>query len=167
MLLEQELNLISTTFKTISQPHTLSKGFKSLRLKQFSKLRAIILKKYRDRCFNIFITFMQKLGDSKTKNNNDLGLNKDESDLQLLAISTIADIYAAKNENRLFVKQALKTINEGEYDQVCKNLWHGKIFSGKNKAPISAVHNACPKRNRKLGTRISLELLLETDKKTK
>lgn len=146
------------------------KDLSLLRLKQFSKIARYYPEKNTeiDVFFNIFITFMQKLGDSKTKNNNDLGLNKDESDLQLLAISTIADIMPLKNENRLFVKQALKTINEGRIRPGLQELMARQNLLGKKITSTDIAWSITPALNAtgRLGTpEISLDLLLETEQK--
>jgi len=146
------------------------KDLSLLRLKQFSKIARYYPEKNTeiDVFFNIFITFMQKLGDSKTKNNNDLGLNKDESDLQLLAISTIADIMPLKNENRLFVKQALKTINEGRIRPGLQELMARQNLLGKKITSTDIAWSITPALNAtgRLGSpEISLELLLETEQK--
>ena len=146
------------------------KDLSLLRLKQFSKIARYHPEKNTeiDVFFNIFITFMQKLGDSKTKNNNDLGLNKDESDLQLLAISTIADIMPLKNENRLFVKQALKTINEGRIRPGLQELMARQNLLGKKITSTDIAWSITPALNAtgRLGSpEISLELLLETEQK--
>jgi single-stranded-DNA-specific exonuclease len=86
-----------------------SSGLSLLKLKEISRIA-----KYQETpvteldCFyNLFVTFMQKqlsLAFPQT-------VKQDAYDLQLVALSTLSDIMPLKNENRIFVKQGLKSIN--------------------------------------------------------
>ena len=60
-----------------------------------------------DGFFNIFITYIQQ---AIFKNNNE----RNNFDLQLVAIAAIADIMPLKNENRILIKQGLESINSGK-----------------------------------------------------
>ena len=60
-----------------------------------------------DGFFNIFITYIQQ---AIFKNNNE----RNNFDLQLVAIAAIADIMPLKNENRILIKQGLDSINSGK-----------------------------------------------------
>lgn len=60
--------------------------------------------------YNIFVTFAQKIEAVNFPNHQKEALN----DLQLVGIAALADIMPMKNENRIFVKNAIKAINEGK-----------------------------------------------------
>lgn len=80
-------------------------------VKKFSKLA-----KYGDHeateiggLYNIFVSYVNQ---SQKKESPDL-VQREERDLQLVALAAIADIMPLKNENRLFVSKALESINSG------------------------------------------------------
>ena len=57
--------------------------------------------------YNIFVTYVQQL----LKTEQPGFAAQEEKDLQLVALAALADIMPLQNENRLFVKQALQSIN--------------------------------------------------------
>lgn len=59
--------------------------------------------------YNIFVTWVQK---SLAKDFPSFA-KAEEKDLQLVALAALADIMPMKNENRIFVKNGLKSINSG------------------------------------------------------
>lgn len=143
------------------------KDLSLLRLKQFSKLARYYpdTNSEIDVFFNIFITFLQKVNQSQIQ--TEAGeLSKEEKDLQLLAISTIADVMPLKNENRIFIKQALKTMNEGKIRSGLKELMARQNLLGKRLTATEIAWSITPALNAtgRLGSpEISLELLLEKD----
>ena len=87
-------------------------GMSLLRLKEVSRTA-----KYLDEpmseldCFcNLFFTFMQKHAAQTFPDS----VEKDELDLQLVMLAALADIMPMKNENRLFVRHGLKSLNAGK-----------------------------------------------------
>jgi single-stranded-DNA-specific exonuclease len=60
--------------------------------------------------FNIFVTFVNKTLAVKYPEDK----KQEEKDLQLVALAALADIMPMKDENRIFLKQGLKSINEGK-----------------------------------------------------
>ncbi len=59
--------------------------------------------------YNIFVTYAQM----ELKRNTPSLKAQEERDLQLVALAAIADIMPLRNENRIFVRNALTSINEG------------------------------------------------------
>ncbi len=103
-----------------------------LRLKTMSKIA-----KYSDTpsdeldaFFNLFVTFASK----QNANKNDA--ENDALDLQLVALSTLADIMPLKKENRILVRQGLMAINSGKIRQGLHELLQRLEILGK---PISAT----------------------------
>jgi single-stranded-DNA-specific exonuclease len=60
--------------------------------------------------FNLFVTFIQKQIAAKFPQS----VQGEAQDIQLVMLAALADIMPMKNENRIFVKQGLKNINEGK-----------------------------------------------------
>lgn len=109
--------------------------------------------------FNIFVTFAHKKNMTAHKNlENDV-----ENDLQLVAIAALADVMPMKNENRIFVKSALKTMNEGKIrtgiaELFAKNSLVGaKITSGDISWKITPILNAAGRMGK---ANLALELLI-------
>ncbi len=103
-----------------------------LRLKAMSKIA-----KYSERpsdeldaFFNLFVTFASK----QNANKNDA--EQDALDLQLVALSTLADIMPLRNENRILVRQGLTAINSGKIRAGLQELFQRLELLGK---PISAT----------------------------
>lgn len=59
-----------------------------------------------DSLFNLFVTYVNTLSSSKNKNLEEMK----NHDIQLVGIAALADIMPMKNENRLFVNSALKSM---------------------------------------------------------
>lgn len=60
--------------------------------------------------YNVFVTYLNKKVEQGFPSMKDA----DERDLQLVMLSTLSDIMPLKNENRIFVKRALASINKGK-----------------------------------------------------
>ncbi len=83
-----------------------------------------------DAFFNLFVTFASK------QNANKKDAEQDSLDLQLVALSTLADIMPLKNENRILVKQGLAAINSGKLRQGLQELFQRLDLLAK---PITAT----------------------------
>lgn len=92
-------------------------NFSLLRLKSLSKIGKYdeTASTELDAFFNIFITYIQQ---NSYKSNSE----KNDFDLQLVAIAALADIMPLRNENRIFVKQGLDSINKGKIRNGLKEL---------------------------------------------
>ncbi len=81
--------------------------------------------------YNIFVTYAQM----ELKRNIPSLKTQEEKDLQLVALAAIADIMPLRNENRIFVRNALNSINEGRIRpglaeiMACQELLGRKIQS--------------------------------------
>ncbi len=81
--------------------------------------------------YNIFVTYAQM--DLKRKL-PELGA-QEEKDMQLVALAAVADIMPLRNENRIFIKNALTSINEGRIRpglleiMACQDLLGKKVTS--------------------------------------
>ncbi len=83
-----------------------------------------------DAFFNLFITFASK------QNANKKDAEQDIMDLQLVTLSTLADIMPLKKENRIFVKQGIESIKNGTIRKGLSELLNKLDLIGK---PISAT----------------------------
>jgi single-stranded-DNA-specific exonuclease len=77
--------------------------------------------------YNIFVTYVQQ----NLKKEFPQDAQKEDDDLQLVALAALADIMPMKNENRLFVKHALKSINGGKIRGGLKELFCALNFLGR------------------------------------
>ena len=68
--------------------------------------------------YNIFVTYVQKT----IKNEFPEFSEQEEKDLQLVSLAALADIMPMKNENRIFVKKGLESINSGKVRSGLLNL---------------------------------------------
>lgn len=77
--------------------------------------------------YNIFVTWVQK---SLAKDFPSFA-QAEEKDLQLVALAALADIMPMKNENRIFVKNGLKSINSGRIRLGLRELMAELNLTGK------------------------------------
>lgn len=77
--------------------------------------------------YNIFVTWVQK---SLAKDFPSFA-QAEEKDLQLVALAALADIMPMKNENRIFVKNGLKSINSGRIRPGLRELMAELNLTGK------------------------------------
>ena len=77
--------------------------------------------------YNIFVTWVQK---SLAKDFPSFA-KAEEKDLQLVALAALADIMPMKNENRIFVKKGLKSINSGRIRPGLRELMAELNLTGK------------------------------------
>lgn len=77
--------------------------------------------------YNIFVTWVQK---SLAKDFPSFA-QAQEKDLQLVALAALADIMPMKNENRIFVKNGLKSINSGRIRPGLRELMAELNLTGK------------------------------------
>lgn len=77
--------------------------------------------------YNIFVTWVQK---SLAKDYPSFA-QAEEKDLQLVALAALADIMPMKNENRIFVKNGLKSINSGRIRPGLRELMAELNLTGK------------------------------------
>lgn len=78
--------------------------------------------------YNIFVTWVQK---SLAKDFPSFA-QAEEKDLQLVALAALADIMPMKNENRIFVKNGLKSINSGRIRPGLRELMAELNLTGKH-----------------------------------
>ena len=77
--------------------------------------------------YNIFVTWVQK---SLAKDFPSFA-KAEEKDLQLVALAALADIMPMKNENRIFIKNGLKSINSGRIRPGLRELMAELNLTGK------------------------------------
>lgn len=99
------------------------------RIKEMSKIA-----KYGDHApteiggfYNIFVTYVQQ----DLKKNFPSDSEKEKHDLQLVALAALADIMPMKNENRLFVRNGINSINENNVRPGLKELMSSLGILGK------------------------------------
>lgn len=133
-----------------------------LRLKDLSKIA-----KYQegpasemDGFLNIFVTYVQKVISTKEKQQQEI------FDLQLVMLAALADIMPLKNENRIFLRQGLDSINKGIVRSGLKELLARQNLLGKRIGSSDLSWNIVPLLNAtgRLGKpEIAMELLAEKD----
>ena len=77
--------------------------------------------------YNIYVTWVQK---SLRRKNPELE-KLEERDLQLVSLAALADIMPMRNENRLFVKKGLESINKGNIREGLHELMAKLSLTGK------------------------------------
>lgn len=115
-----------------------------------------------DGFYNIFVTFAE-ISDAKIfpKHNADA-----EQDLQLVGIAALADIMPMQNENRIFVKNALSSINSRKTRKGLAELIARMELSGKTITSTDLSWKIIPALNaagRMGSANVSLELLISDD----
>ena len=112
--------------------------------------------------FNIFVTFMNESlkrqfpGDEKAN----------ERDLQLVALAALADIMPLKNENRIFIRHGVASMNRGNAREGLRELLSLQNLLGKRITASDLSWNVNPALNAtgRLGKpEIGLELFLEKE----
>ena len=82
--------------------------------------------------YNIYVTYVQQSLKAKVPETEKL----EERDLQLVALAALADIMPMKNENRLFVKKGLKSINEGRIREGLREIMTKLGLTGKRVSSV-------------------------------
>ncbi|MBQ3838192.1 MAG: single-stranded-DNA-specific exonuclease RecJ [Treponema sp.] len=100
--------------------------------------------------YNIFVTYLNK----KIERGFPSAKAADERDLQLVMLSTLSDIMPLKNENRIFVKLALDSINKGKARAGLVELLSRQGLLGKRLCAKDLSWNVIPALNAagRLGT---------------
>ncbi len=93
--------------------------------------------------FNIFVTFMNKVYYNQFKSH----ALAEEMDLQLVGLAALADIMPLRNENRIFLKHALTSINSGRCRDGLKELLSALNLLGKRISSGELSWNVCPVLN--------------------
>lgn len=104
-------------FNMIDMRQEAAKLYPSLKNMPLSKVKSLSkIAKYGDHepteiggFYNIFVTYVQQ----SLKKEFPLDDKKEQQDLQLVALAALADVMPMKNENRLFVRKALQSLNAG------------------------------------------------------
>ncbi|MDR3284226.1 MAG: single-stranded-DNA-specific exonuclease RecJ [Treponema sp.] len=141
-------------------------GMSLLKLKDMSRLA-----RYRDEpateiegFFNLFVTFAHK----KTEQAFPDAAKREQHDLQLTALAALADIMPLQNENRLFVRQGLASINSGNVRPGLLELLARQDLLGKRLTSKDLSWSVIPVLNAagRLGQpELALKLFLESDAK--
>ncbi len=93
--------------------------------------------------FNIFVTFMTKSYYTTFKNIEGL----EERDLQLVALAALADIMPLKNENRIFLKHGIASLNAGHAREGLVELLSRQQLLGKRISSTDLSWNIVPVLN--------------------
>lgn len=146
----------------------ITKTFPSLKNKTLSQLKNISkIAKYTSRelsevegLSNLFVTYIQKTYESKTK-------SASEKDLQLVSLAALADVMPLKNENRIFIKEGIKSMNssfcEGLSELFAKLNLFGKPVNAQTLSwKINPAINACGRVGESY---IAVKLFTEEDPK--
>lgn len=154
-------------FEMLDMQQETEKAIPSLKGKSLSEIKKLSkLAKYSDSqvsetdgFYNIFVTFAE-LADAKhfPKHSTDAA-----EDLQLVGIAALADIMPMKNENRIFVKNALSAINSGKTRKGLAELIARMELAGKKITSTDLSWKIIPALNAagRMGqSNISLELLI-------
>lgn len=157
-------------FEMLDMQQETEKAIPSLKGKSLSEIKKLSkLAKYSDSqvsetdgFYNIFVTFAE-LADAKhfPKHSADAA-----EDLQLVGIAALADIMPMKNENRIFVKNALSAINSGKIRKGLAELIARMELAGKKITSTDLSWKIIPALNAagRMGqSNISLELLISED----
>ena len=112
--------------------------------------------------FNIFVTFMNAQMARQFPQNE----KANERDLQLVALAALADIMPLKNENRIFIRHGIASMNKGNAREGLRELLSMQGLLGKriNATDLSWNINPALNATGRLGQpEIGLELFLEKD----
>ena len=112
--------------------------------------------------YNIFVTFMNAQLARQFPQNE----KANERDLQLVALAALADIMPLKNENRIFIRHGVASMNKGNAREGLKELLSMQNLLGKRITATDLSWNINPALNAtgRLGQpEIGLELFLEKD----
>lgn len=117
-----------------------------------------------DALFNIFVTYLER----KIAATFPSHISYDECDLQLVMLSALSDIMPLKNENRIFARRGLASLNSGKARQGLAQILARQGLLGKTITSTDLAWNVTPILNAsgRLGMpEISLQLFLEKDAK--
>lgn len=112
--------------------------------------------------YNIFVTYVQQ----QLKKEHPQFTSDEEKDLQLVTLAAIADIMPMQNENRLFVKKGLESINSGNIRKGLAELMSELNMFGKKLTTTDLSWDIVPNLNAagRLGhAEIAVELFLSKD----
>jgi len=112
--------------------------------------------------FNIFVTFVN----SQISKQFPSYAKANERDLQLVALAALADIMPLKNENRIFIRHGIASMNKGNAREGLRELLSMQGLLGKriNATDLSWNINPALNATGRLGhPEIGLELFLEKD----
>ena len=110
--------------------------------------------------YNVFVTFMNTQIARQFPANSEAN----ERDLQLVALAALADIMPLKNENRIFIRHGIASMNKGKAREGLKELLAAQGLLGKRLTATDLSWNINPALNAtgRLGQpEIGLELFLE------
>lgn len=117
-----------------------------------------------DALFNIFVTYLERKIAAAFPSH----ISCDECDLQLVMLSALSDIMPLKNENRIFARRGLASLNSGKARQGLAQILARQGLLGKTITSTDLAWNVTPILNAsgRLGMpEISLQLFLEKDAK--
>lgn len=115
-----------------------------------------------DALFNIFVTYLEK----KISANFPAHIACDESDLQLVTLSALSDIMPLKNENRIFARRGLSSLNCGKARQGLAQILARQKLLNQTITSSDLAWSVIPILNAsgRLGMpEVSLQLFLEND----
>lgn len=115
-----------------------------------------------DGFFNIFVTWAEKCFEKEFPQTEKI----EDGELQLVALAALADIMPLKNENRILVRQGIKSLNEGNAVPGLKELLSKLDLLGKTLTSSKLSWNVVPVLNAtgRLGSpELAVKLLLEKD----
>ena len=110
--------------------------------------------------YNIFVTFVNAVLDRQFPENK----KANERDLQLVALAALADIMPLKNENRIFIRNGIASLNRGNAREGLRELLSMQSLLGRriNATDLSWNINPALNATGRLGhPEIGLELFLE------
>lgn len=138
-------------------------GLSLLRIKEMSKIARYAEEPPEEieGFYNIFVSFVRASQKMFTQ--------RDRENLQLVAISTIADMMPLRNENRILVKLGLESINLKPRNGLCELLSHQKLLGRKVSTTdiawqVSPILNAAG-RMEQAGLAVQMLLEKEVDKR--
>ena len=105
-------------FNVYGMDEEISKLFPSLKNASLDKIKKLSkIAKYGDHepteiggFYNIFVTYVQQ----SLKKENPSFVEKEEKELQLVALAAVADIMPLTDENRIFIRKGLESMNRGK-----------------------------------------------------
>ncbi len=112
--------------------------------------------------FNIFVTFMEKQLEKQFPSHKEA----EERDLQLVALAALADIMPLKDENRIFLRYGIKSMERGNAREGVLELLSKQNLLGKRISSVDLSWNIVPVLNAagRLGKpELAVELFIEKD----
>ena len=96
-----------------------------------------------DGFYNLFVTYIQRRNSLRFSQD----LKNEERDLQLVMLAALANIMPLKNENRIFIRKGLETINSGNSRERLKELLTLLNLSSRNLTATDISWNVTPVLN--------------------